>query len=76
MGHSAVVDFSNYMREVCMWFVEKMSVENIGGDGCIVEIDESLFSKRKANKERKFPQQWVFGGICREMKDVFFMLSP
>ena len=30
-----------------------------------VEIDESLFVRRK-NVGRTLPQQWVFAGICRE----------
>ena len=37
----------------------------------IVEIDESMFARRKNHAERVLPQQWLFGGICRQTNDCF-----
>ena len=36
-----------------------------------VEIDESLFTRRKNHQGRVLPHQWVFGGYCRHTKEYF-----
>ena len=46
MSPSSVVDFSSYLREVCADEYLQNS-EKIGGEGQTVEVDESLFSRRK-----------------------------
>ncbi|KAK3931231.1 putative transposase-like protein [Frankliniella fusca] len=48
--------------------------EQIGGEGKIVEIDESLFNKRKYNKgKKKMCQQWVFGGVEQGSNKCFLV---
>eukprot|EP00733_Pompholyxophrys_punicea_P001407 Pompholyxophrys_punicea_v1_NODE_692_length_1452_cov_33.509664.p2 type:complete len:137 gc:universal NODE_692_length_1452_cov_33.509664:490-900(+) len=66
------VDWNNFLREVCAFTLIKNPIK-IGGSGMVVEIDESVFSKRKYNVGRARRNQWVFGGICRETKACFLV---
>ena len=47
MGKNSVVDWNNAMREVCVHSLQQQQRRKISGEGLIVEIDESMFSKRK-----------------------------
>ena len=47
--------------------------ERIGGEGQVVEIDDSLFSRRKYNRGRLIPEQWVFGGYDPLTKKGFLV---
>uniref|UniRef100_A0A914ZDF9 Transposase n=1 Tax=Panagrolaimus superbus TaxID=310955 RepID=A0A914ZDF9_9BILA len=54
-----------------VWIEEHQSQDKLGRAGIIVEIDESLFNKRKYNKGRWCKQMWVFGGVQRGSNKVF-----
>lgn len=46
----------------------------IGGPGIVVEIDESLFYKRKNNVGRMLGSGWIFGGVERDDHSKCFMV--
>ena len=75
MAPETITDWKNYLREVCADYLIK-NPAIIGGPGLSVEIDESSFSKRKYNRGRILPNQWVFGGICRETRECFAYAVP
>lgn len=48
-------------------------VTMIGGEGKIVEIDESKFGRRKYNRGHHIEGQWVFGGVERGSGESFLV---
>ncbi|GFT71115.1 mitotic-spindle organizing protein 2A [Trichonephila clavipes] len=50
--------------------------EPLGGEGKIVEIDESMFGKMKYGKGKNVNGQWVFGGVERNSNKCFFRVVP
>ena len=62
MSNHTLVDWKSFCRDICgEHFLANPVV--VGGPGIVVEIDESLFCRRKYNVGRLVREQWVFGGI-------------
>ena len=81
-SHESLVSehtISSIYRQIQDSILTSISTENcsqIGGPECNVEIDETLLTKRKYNQGRIIPENWVFGGICRETNEFFIESVP
>lgn len=72
VSDKGICDWASFCREVLVeWCIKRQG--KIGGNGTIVEIDESKFGKRKYNVGRIVEGQWVFGGVCRQTRDCFMV---
>ena len=50
MADKTTIDWNSYMREaVAEYLIQQLPQQKIGGKDMIVEIDESMFTKRKSN---------------------------
>jgi hypothetical protein len=69
--------WSDFLREVICGYVSENSTLlggfNEDGTSKVVEIDESLLSKRKNNRGRILNMQWYVGGIERGSRNVFIV---
>ena len=72
--HDSVVDWFHFCRELCVDVLEEDRYSQIGGEGIVVEIDESKFGKRKFHKGKHVDGVWVFGGIERGNKENCFFV--
>ena len=66
-SRETVCDWKNYIREI---YIEYLNIESssIGGEGFVVQIDESQVCKRKFHRGRVLVNQnvWVVGGIAED----------
>ena len=66
-----VADWYSYCRETCMVALDSYYSEGkIGGQGTIVEIDESKVGHRKYNRGRMVEGTWIFGMIERDNDQI------
>ena len=76
-SNKSVVDWNQFCRDVCVEYFAN-NPEKVGGVGQIVEIDETLFARRKYNggPGRDVPPQWIFGGYdpATTKKDFWYLL--
>ncbi|KAJ8018353.1 hypothetical protein HOLleu_43696 [Holothuria leucospilota] len=66
ISSNMVVDWTMFCRETCEVVMMNAEQLQIGGEGKIVQTDESKIGKRKYYKGHKVEGQWVFGGIEQE----------
>jgi transposase-like protein len=74
-GHSpnTVVDFWRFFRQLVVTTLEFEDTA-IGGDGIIVEVDETKLGKRKYNQGHRVDGVWVIVGVERtECRKVFMV---
>jgi len=59
------------------WDIENLDIDHaaIGGEGIIVEIDESKFEKRKFNRGHRVEGVWVVGGVERAPERLMLAVS-
>jgi hypothetical protein len=75
---STVADWANYASDISALYLSEASSRKIGGPEATVEIDETQIFRNKNHAGRLTGEQarrkWLFGGICRETKETFFVL--
>ena len=76
ISEHSVSSIFNQIKRGCYQYMNREDRAKIGGFNKTVEIDETLFSKRKYQKGRLLNQVWVFGGICCEDNNNFLEIVP
>lgn len=61
-SNSTVVDWKNFLRDVCAEHFHRNPVV-LGGVGHTVEIDECMLVRRKYHRGHVVRHQWIFGAI-------------
>jgi len=56
------IQVNNWIVYLTLILINRRLIK-IGGEGKVVQIDESLFGKRKYHRGHHVEGQWVFGGI-------------
>lgn len=59
-----VADWNTFVKETLVYYLDENS-QPIGGEGAVVEVDETKFGKRRYTQGHFVEGKWVLGGIER-----------
>lgn len=76
LSNDTISSWLNFCRETCLEYFIRQKGPLIGGHGREVQIDESLFGKRKYHRGRRVDHNWILGGICTETDEIFLSFIP
>jgi transposase-like protein len=73
-GHSSatIASYLKHLRQLVSDHIRSSDLQ-IGGEGVIVEVDESKFGKRKYNRGHQVEGVWVVGGVERTGERLAFL---
>jgi hypothetical protein len=74
MSSETAANWNSFLYELVAWDMETMECK-IGGEGIVVEIDESKFGKRKYHRGHRVQGVWVVGGVERTPERRMFAIS-
>ena len=74
-GKQTVTDWNQFCRVVAVQYFLNHP-QRLGGPGMIVEINESLFTRRKYNRGHVVAEQWIMGGYNIQTKHGFLVPVP
>jgi transposase-like protein len=74
MSSRTICSFQNYFRQLV---TDAMEMEDalIGGEGIIVEVDETKLGKRKYHRGHHVEGVWVLGGVERTAEKKVFLVE-
>jgi hypothetical protein len=74
-GHSSntITEYMRFFRELVIDMLPDLD-QKIGGDGIIVEVDESKFGKRKYYRGKRVKGVWVIGGVEKTEQRKCFLV--
>lgn len=77
MSSQTINKWFSYFRYLCIQDGNE-NLTKIGGEGDVVEMDESMCGKCKygLGDSRKRRQRWIFGGVSRRTGRAFMSLCP
>lgn len=72
VGSEAVCNWTSYVRQLLAENINYEQVQ-IGGEGIIIEVDETKLGKRKYHRGHKVDGVWVIGGVERTGQKKMFL---
>jgi len=78
MKHKSVIDWLQYMRDVCSAEMVANPLQIGGGPGTIVAVDESVVARRKPGNihARPIREMWMVGGVQLGTSNFFMEIVP
>lgn len=78
LSRATIANWFAHLREVCVVALEKREKSEgpMGGEGVVIEIDESLVGKQKSHVGRVPQGTWIFGMYNRNTKELRMFRCP